>query len=287
MNVYEIITERITDQLSKGVVPWQRPWSGDGVMPKNLVSKKEYRGVNTFMLNCAGYASPYFLTFKQCEELGGSVRKGSKGFPVVFWKWLDKEQKEEGNEKGERIPLLRYYTVFNIEQCDGIPADKIPPPPAKRDNAGTIEEAEAIIRSMPKRPIIEHKEERAYYRPSADYVNMPDKSLFVDDPHYYAVLFHELTHSTGHRSRLNRHDEKDYRMHYWGDENYAREELVAEMGSAFLMGHVGADMPDIKNSAAYIQSWMKEIKKDSRLIVMAAAQAQKAADYILNRKFEG
>lgn len=285
MNVYEIITERISERLENGVIPWRRPWKDAGE-PKNLITKKAYRGINWILLSSAGYANPHFLTFKQCKDLGGSVKKGSGGIPVVFWKWGEYEREKESGEKvTENVPILRYYTVFNVEQCEGIDPKKIPSING-RDTLQDIPSAQSIVDGMPARPNIRHLEARAYYQPRLDYVNMPDRGLFIDDEHYYSVLFHELTHSTGHESRLKRHEKSEFEFHYWGDANYAREELVAEMGSAFLMGHVGLSVPDIENTAAYIRSWLKALRNDKRMVVLAAAQAQKAADYIRGVKDE-
>ena len=153
-------------------MPWHRPWTTE--MSKNLISKKEYRGINVFMLGSTGYPNPYWLTFRQARQLGGHVCKGEKSTPVVFWKWLEKEQKNPDTEQTEtvNIPLLRYYNVFNIEQCEGIPKDKIPPLENTRDFQ-PIEQAETVVQEMPQRPIVKHEAAQAYYRPSADVVNMP------------------------------------------------------------------------------------------------------------------
>jgi antirestriction protein ArdC len=260
--VYEIVTEQILESLSKGTVPWHKPWKGGG-LPMNLKSKKAYRGVNVFMLSLQGRESRYWLSYKQAKEMGGQVRKGEKSTMVVFWKRIKVEDKKNGEEK--TIPMLRYYRVFNLDQIDGIED-----PDATKDREHTpIEEAEAIVAGMPNRPEIAHKEQRAFYSLQSDFVNMPRPESFDNGEEYYSTLFHELGHSTRHKSRLNR--EKN---------SYAQEELVAEMASAFLCGVTGIESKTLDNSAAYIDSWRKRISEDPRLVVTAGAQAQKASDYI-------
>ena len=276
---YEIITNKIIEKLEQGTVPWHRPWTTE--MSKNLISKKEYRGINVFMLGSTGYPNPYWLTFRQARQLGGHVCKGEKSTPVVFWKWLEKEQKNPDTEQTEtvNIPLLRYYNVFNIEQCEGIPKDKIPPLENTRDFQ-PIEQAETVVQEMPQRPIVKHEAAQAYYRPSADVVNMPAAELFQSSEGYYSTLFHELTHATGHESRLKRLNTD--KLAPFGSKDYSQEELVAEMGAAFLCGHCQIENQTIDNSAAYIQGWLRKLRNDKRMVVFAAAQAQKASDFILN-----
>ncbi len=277
---YEIITETIIEKLERGCVPWHQPWSSEAA--KNLISKREYRGINVFLLGASRYANPYWLTFRQAKQLGGHVAKGERSTPVVFWKWLEHERENaDGELETYSTPLLRYYRVFNVEQCEGIPADKVPP----LDNARAfqpIEEAERVVRSMPQRPIIQHETAQACYRPAADIVNMPAPELFTSDAEYYSTLFHELTHATGHESRLKRLDTE--KLAAFGSRDYSQEELVAEMGSAFLCGHCGIAERIIDNSASYIQGWLRRLRNDKRLVVFAAAQAHKAADFILDNE---
>jgi len=260
--VYQIVTDRILESLEKGTVPWHKPWAGGGI-PMNLKSKKPYRGINTFMLSLTRFSSRYWLSYKQAKAMGGQVRKGEKSTMVVFWKWIDGEDKKTGEEK--RIPILRYYNVFNLDQIDGI---KDPDEREDREHK-PIEEAEKIVAEMPNRPEIQHKEPRASYSLYGDFVNMPRPESFDNGEEYYSTLFHELGHSTRHKSRLNR--EKN---------SYAQEELVAEMTAAFLCGVTGIEDKTLDNSAAYIDSWRKRISEDPRLVVTAGAQAQKASDYI-------
>ncbi len=283
-SVYGIITERMISLLEQGTVPWQKPWHGGDQIPQNLITRKPYRGVNVFLLHATSYQSPYWLSFKQAKELGGYVRQGEKACPVVFWKWLDVA--DEQTNEAKRVPFLRYYSVFNVAQCDDIPPDKIPTLSGSQRAHNPIEEAERIIAQMPKRPAIQQGGARACYRPSLDRVEIPTPETFRSGQGFYSVLFHELTHSTGHESRLNRKGVcgTDGEWSSFGSTPYAREELVAEMGAAFLCGHVGIVERTIENSAAYVQSWLQRLKDDNRLVVQAAAQAQKAADYILGRQ---
>lgn len=282
IDVYQIITDRIIAMLEKGTVPWQKPWNGGANAPKNLVSGKEYRGVNSFILAASGFESPYWLTFKQAAALGGSVRKGEKATPVVFWKWLEVDDNDSVTGK-KRIPLLRYYSVFNVAQCDDIPADKLPAPVTERKHTA-VEEAEAVVQAMPKKPAIKLGHSAAFYSPASDFVGMPSPETFKASEYYYGTLFHELTHATGHASRLARKGIVEFDE--FGSDQYAGEELVAEMGAAFLCGHVGIVDRVVDNSAGYISHWLGKLRDDRKLVVQAAAQAQKAVDFILNKKFE-
>lgn len=275
--VYEIVTEKILEKLQAGDIPWHQPWVGGKAM--NLVSKKEYRGINAFLLGCQKYSSPYWLSYKQAQDLGGNVKKGEHGTLVVFWKQLNVKAKDEQEELTDKtIPFLRYYRVFNVEQCEGIDEKKIPVTNINPDFQ-PIEECEKTIESMQKRPDIRHRESRAYYSPPEDYVNMPKKETFAKEEFYYSVLFHELGHSTGHESRCARKKFNEWAP--FGTETYSKEELVAEMTSAFLCGHHQIEIQTLDNSAAYIKSWLRKLKDDPKMVVLAAAQAQKAADYIL------
>ncbi len=277
--IYEIITDRILAQLEAGTVPWTKPWNGEAGMPKNLVSGKEYRGINVFLLHTLGYDSPWFLTFKQVKKLGGQVRKGEKGCPVVFWKWPTQAEKEARAAEGkEAFPIVRYYTVFNMQQCDSIEIPDVDVPERKHE---PLLAAEGIVNEMPQRPIIEHGFTGACYSPTDDTVRLPQPERFEATDGYYATLFHELTHSTGHCSRLDRKLASNRAA--FGSDNYSREELVAEMGSAFLCGSAGILDSQVDRSASYMDGWLKSLRNDRKLVLVAAAQAQKAADFILGR----
>jgi len=294
--VYDIVTDRILTLLRQGVVPWKRPWksAGSSALPLNLVSGRAYRGINVFLLISQGFGSPYWLTFKQALHLGGHVRRGERGTPIVFWRVLDDTTSEECDEDpnlcGHRRILLRYYTVFNVDQCDGI-AD--PEPSPDQDAVfDPIPACESVYASMPNPPLHRHSGDRAFYRRSEDLVQMPKPEAFSLPEHYYSTLFHELAHSTGHSSRLNRFAQED-NAGVFGSPSYAREELVAEMTAAMICGLLGIHPVQVDSfsapgqevilavSASYIQHWIDVLEEDRRAVVIAAARAQKAADFIL------
>ena len=276
-SVYQLITDKIIAQLESGVAPWRKPWRCEP--PANLVSGKEYRGINPFLLASQGYGSRYWVTFNQANKLGGHVKKGEKSSLVTFWNIGEEKiiKNAEGKDRKSKPILLRYYSVFNIEQTEGI-ADKL-----GLGNAApripNIEACEAIVSGMPHAPAMDQSD-KAWYRPSNDTVGMPSKSLFGSAEEYYSTLFHELTHSTGHGSRVGR--EGIEQLNTFGSESYSREELIAEMGAAFLCGLTGIAPATIPNSAAYLKHWIERLRGDSKLLVSAASAAQKAADYIRN-----
>lgn len=273
-DVYEIITERITDLLEKGTIPWRRPWAG-GEMPRNLVSKKPYNGINVLMLACAGFTSPYFLTFNQTRKLGGTVKKGEKGTPVIFWKLLkDKKGAVTKNGKEKTFGFLRYYSVFNAAQCDGI---EVPAPVVPAKDFDPIKAAEDIEINYEDCPTITHKGGRACYSPGGDQIMMPSKDSFVGAAEYYSTLFHEMGHSTGHKKRLDREGVTDPIK--FGSHKYSKEELVAEFTACFLCAEAGINNT-LDNSAAYIQNWLKALKDDPKMIVQASGKATRAAKYI-------
>ncbi|MBB5349549.1 DUF1738 domain-containing protein [Desulfoprunum benzoelyticum] len=278
-SVYDIITAEILQIMEQGVIPWQKPWGSKGAH-RNLVSGKKYRGINIFLLSCAGFSSPWWLTYRQAQEKGGQVRKGEKGKRIVFWKLQGRSDEAEAEERGPRlVPLLRYYTVFNLQQVEGIEV------PSEPDEAqlDPIAGAEAVFQSMPNPPSLVFGD-RAAYSPGRDRVIMPDLQSFISSEEYYCALFHELGHSTGHQGRLNR-KEITNNIHF-GSHDYSKEELVAEMTASFLCGEVGILPATVRNSAAYLQSWAAKFREDKKMVVCAAAAAQKAADYILDRPGE-
>jgi antirestriction protein ArdC len=254
------------------------PWKSGGALPRNLVSKKVYRGFNFWYLLSFGFERPFFLTFNQVKALGGSVKKGSKSFEVVFWKLLNVEK--EGSI--EEIPMLRYYRVFHIDDVEGIPEDKIPKTKSHSHEFNPIEACEKLVNNWQDAPTIRYGQTRAAYAPLRDEILMPDPKTFFEDEKFYSVLFHEITHSTGHRKRLNRHEK--FKDHRFGSKDYSLEELVAEMGAAYLCGLCEIENKTIDNSAAYIQSWLSKLKSDNRFIIQASSYAQKAVDYILENQ---
>jgi antirestriction protein ArdC len=282
MSTYDVITARIVQQLEAGTFPWRKPWGGKRHWPRNLVSGHHYRGINVFLLACSPYSAPYWLTFKQAEEWGGHVRKAERGSPVVFWTKLEKIDKDTGATV--EIPLMRYYTVFNVAQCE-LPERRIPIVDTSADRPfSPIAACESVVDGMQNRPTIRHGFDGASYVPSFDEVRMPDGARFTSSEGYYATLFHELGHATSHQSRLNRKGITESAA--FGSDTYGREELVAEMAAAFLSGHCDIEPAILENSASYIAGWLRAIRQDARLVVTAAAQAQKATDYILGKTWE-
>lgn len=290
MDVYSIITERIIEKLEAGTVPWHKPWRSVGA-PRNLVSKKYYRGVNVWLLTAQGYTSPYWATMRQINELGGQVRKGEKATPVVFWRiYVDgievkagepEPEFQEGEGQGRRRFVLRYYSIFNTEQCE-LPAtttEKLVLPEQRQ--LDPIEACEKILAGMPNPPEIVHAGDKAFYSPAADRVTMPPRRLFESAEEYWSTLFHECGgHATGHMKRLNRDSIRDAAP--FGSAIYCAEEVLAEMTSAYLCGITGIENRTIDNSAAYVAGWAKRLRDDRKLIIHAAAQAQRACDYVLN-----
>jgi len=278
-DIYEVVTQKIIDRLEAGVIPWQKPWRNSGGMPRNLVSGRPYNGINFWMLLASKFTSPFYLTFEQALSLGGNVIKGEKSTMVVFWKILENEKSPGVIEK---TPFLRYYNVFNLEQTEGIDTSKIPATEAHDHDFNPIEAAQALADNWIDSPKVIWGEAHACYIPHLDTVKMPDKRTFFHDEQCYSILFHELTHGTGHSSRTGRHEK--IKNHAFGSQDYSQEELVAEMGAAYLCGLSGIEVKTIDNNVAYIKSWIRAFKDDPKVLVLAAAQAQKAVDYILEHQ---
>lgn len=278
-STYELVTERLAAAIEAGNVPWHKPWRTLGA-PSNLVSRKPYRGINVWLTLCSGFASPWWVTFKQAQALGGTVRKGEKGTMVVYWSILRKrERNAEGEPVERRIPLLKHYWVFNAEQCDGLDAKipaAAPTPVAPTD---THEAADALIAGWADKPVFQPEGgDRAYYVPALDIIRVPARVQFESLDAYYQTLFHEAVHATGHKNRLGRPGIVNPAG--FGSEPYAEEELVAEIGACYLAELVGID-PAIDNSASYLRGWASKLRSDTRLIFRAASAAQKASDHIL------
>lgn len=274
-NIYEEITNRIIEQLENGVVPWHKPWSGVANGAYNRISKKPYSLLNQMLLKYDGE----YATYKQWSELGGKVKKGEKSEIVVFWKVLQIEEDKDGKIEKKSIPLLKYINVFHISQIDGVEPKSIEVIEHK-----PIEEAEKIKNDYASRENLIIKElitDEAFYSPSRDYIQVPCKEQYKDIMEFYSTLFHEMIHSTGHRDRLGRLD-CSVQFAGFGSENYSKEELIAEIGSAFLMNNIGIETPNtFNNSAAYIQNWLQVLKNDNKFIVSASSKAEKAMKYIL------
>lgn len=279
-NIYEEITNRIINQLENGEIPWHKPWHGVTSGAYNRVSKKPYSLLNQMLLMHDGE----YATYKQWADLGGTVRKGEKSEMVVFWKIFQVEEEENGKKVKKSIPLLKYINVFHVSQVDGVEPKSIKPIEHK-----PVEEAEKIKSDYADREHLLIEElitDRAFYSPSRDYIQVPCKEQYDNVTEFYSTLFHEMVHSTGHKDRLGRLD-VNAKLASFGSEDYSKEELIAEIGSAFLMNHVGIETSKtFKNSAAYIQSWLKVLKDDNRFIVSASSKAEKAMKYILGTKEE-
>ena len=278
---YAEVTARIITALERGTLPWRHPWRARGL--RNAVSHRSYRGINLLVLGLtsmeAGYNDARWLTFRQAEQLGGYVRRGEHGTRIVFWKWPardeDREAGPDDEGRGPAFPLMRLYTVFNVAQCEGLAL----PDPESGGEFDPLEQAEAIVSGYASGPEVLHDAEAAYYVPSRDEVHLPPRGAFRDADGYYATLFHELAHSTGHPSRLDREGYQESAP--FGSPVYSREELVAEFAAAFLCQEAGIDASRLDQSAAYIASWLRALQDDRRLAVAAAGQAQRAVDHIL------
>ena len=277
-DIYEMVTDRIIEQLEKGYIPWQKPWTGVHDGAYNRISNKPYSLLNQMLLSKTGE----YATFKQWTELGGHIRKGEKAEIVTFWKIQQIEEENGDDEKIiKQLPLLRYYNVFHISQIEGVEPKSI-----DLNELQPIEEAERLKTEYMQREhikILEKVTDKAFYSPSLDYIQVPCKEQYQNIEEFYSTLFHEMTHSTGHKVRLDREDVKD--CMYFGSENYSKEELCAELGSAFLINKLGiASSKSFTNSTAYIQSWLRVLKNDKKFIISASSRAEKAVKYILNEQ---
>ena len=268
--IVEKVTAELLDQLAAGVAPWRQPWVGGGAV--NALSGKAYRGINVWILWAAMRRRELdgggWLTFKQAQSVGGCVRKGEKGTAVVFWKLL-----QDREDVDRTIPLLRHYTVFHTSQCEGLPASLTETP----GTTGTITDAEALIALYADRPMVQTGS-AAYYTPARDIVTMPSKDRFESLAAYYHTLYHELAHSTGHGSRLKRAEVTS--PDRFGSHAYGVEELTAEMTAAFACARAGLGADTIQPSASYLKSWLGVLKAEPKMLITAAARAQRAFDYM-------
>jgi len=272
IDVYELVTNQVIELLEQGTVPWQKPWTEAG-FPRNLVTKRPYRGMNILLLQSLGYSQNLFLTWEQLKAIGGSVRKGQRSHLVIFWKPLARQGRATEF-------ILRYYKVFNVAQCRDIPKSLFEP--SLHVAYEPVIECEYIIEHMPQCPEIVHKQQRAFYDLESDKINMPLKETFTTIESYYSALFHELVHSTGHKKRLNRETMNGNAADE--DDLYSVEELIAEFGATYLCSHGKILTAEISNSAAYISGWLDRLRNDKQFIVTATTHAQKAVEYILNIK---
>ena len=262
MSAIDIVVDKITEQLEKGTVPWKQPWFS--CEKQNLVTRKPYKGINRLLL--AIDDEQFYLTFNQLKKLGGSVKKGAKSRMVIFW-MLKSYNKDLGNGETEltQIPFMRFYNMFKASDCAGIKVPKI------ENKIGTIKEADKFVKNTGAP--IDYSGDKAFYSPSEDSITLPVRKSFKNSGGLYSVLFHELTHWSGGKDRLNRIDFKT-----WGDGKYGLEELVAEIGASVLSGRFGVN--DEKNSAAYCKSWLRAIKEKKTILISAAGRAEKAVSFL-------
>lgn len=283
-DVYELVTSKIIERLEAGVIPWRKCWTSGRA--KSLTTGREYRGINSVLLGMSEYSSRYWVTFRQAKKLGGSVQRGEKATPVVYWHWRTPEEMAKLQAEGKAASPAPCYPflscVFNLDQTEGVerPADDVPA--AKHD---ALREAERIIDAMPKRPEIRHGASfNPCYDATLDMVLMPNKGQFENAEGYFAALHHEIVHSTGHPSRLNRFEKRGGESR---EERYGFEELVAELGAAFLSASSGLDNSSrLDDASAYVAGWLKALRSDRKLLMQAASAAQKAADFILGKAEE-
>ncbi len=290
VSLYDEVTARIIAQLEEGRIPWVQPWSsaacgapgGAGAvpcLPRNALTSRSYSGINILLLwasaLASGWGRPGWLTFRQALAAGGNVRKGEHGTQIVyadrFTPETERERARESGGEARSIAFLKRFTVFNVAQCEGLPDDLLPQPVALPERE-IVPVAEALIAASGVDFRIGG--DKAFYAPGADYVQVPPQQAFHDQVNYYRTCLHELTHATGHKSRLGRDLANSF-----GSKDYAREELVAEMGSAFLCASLGV-VPTVRH-ADYVGAWLDVLREDSRAIFRAASMASKAADWLL------
>ncbi len=290
LSVFDRVTKKIIADLEQGVRPWQKPWSdnnaGSRIVRPRRHNGEPYNGVNVLLLWDAaierGYQNPTWMTYQQAEEYGAHVRKGEKSSFVVYANKVTKVETDEktGDTIEKQIPFLRGYHVFNAEQIDGLPEKFIvkPEPPTGATIGERLESVDAFIKHTGA--TVRHGGDRAFYAEGSDYIQIPLVEAFKDSESYYATLAHETTHWTKHKDRLNR----EFGRVVWGDEGYAKEELVAEIGSAFLCADLGITPETREDHAAYIESWLKALKDDKKLIFTAAAHATRAVEFLRSKQ---
>lgn len=278
-DIYQMVTDNIISALEKGIVPWTKPWHQSG-LPMNLTTKKPYRGINPFLLGLQPFSSPYWLTFNQLKKLkNAKLLKGSKATPIVFWNFVKSKEVDENTGMRKRFALLKYFNVFNIEQTTGITV-----PETKSLDFQPIADCENITDKMADIPEIIFGGNRAFYDCQNDKIGLPNKKQFKSSAQFYSTKFHELIHSTGHTSRLNRKELMELNDIFFAGDDYSKEELVAEIGASFLTALTGIGEKVIDNQTSYINGWLKELRNDKRLIVSASGKAQTAVDYIIGAK---
>lgn len=288
--VAEIVTKRIMDQIETAIkngeakAPWQMPWTN--IQPVNFVSRTKYRGSNRMLLSCLGLKRPFFATIKQAASLGGKLKSNMgafDGYPVIFWKfWVEEKTDEQtGEVRKQSKSLMRFFTVFHIDQFEGVDESKIQDLELQLKDNQNILDADTVLDCYEDHPEIQHGNNLAAYSPDLDLIIMPDKERFISSSHYYTTLFHELTHSTGAAKRLNRPGITEART----KELYSKEELIAEIGAAFLCAETGIENQGTQESSInYLRGWLEKLNNDPSLILFAAARAQNAVDHMLKAR---
>lgn len=272
-DIYQMVTDRIIQKMEQGLIPWKKPWGGLQSGAYNRISKKPYSILNQMILQHTGE----YATYKQWNELGGKVKRGEKAEVIVFWKIIEiNDMETEEEEKKKNVPFLKYSSVFHISQVEGVePLEK------SSEKVISIENVDDIVETYVRRENIDFQaraSNQAYYNLISDSVVVPVKEQYQHINEYYSTVFHELIHSTGHKTRLNRDVKASF-----GSEKYSKEELVAEIGTATVLNFLNIETElTFQNNVAYIQSWIKKMKEDNKVIIWAASQAEKAVNYIMN-----
>jgi len=273
----EIVVNRILELMEQGQIPWARPWRGDAHAPRNAGSNRSYSGVNAILLTMANYSNNRFLTYKQAAGLGANVKHGEHGWPIIYVKQLEVEDKDSGELKDSFV--RKHFNCFNVSQCENLP-EKFNEPVRVTDNQ-VIPTCAEIIQNMPSPPEIVYGFNRAAYCPGTDQVEMPDLNQFNSSPEFYNTLYHETAHASGHQSRLNRPIQNKF-----GSKEYGKEELISEITAAALCHETQIFDKVERNTTAYLQGWIQRIREDKSSLISAARQAEKAISYILNEQAE-
>jgi antirestriction protein ArdC len=287
--IHRIVTDRMIAALERGTIPWRKPWHAEAGRPRSMSTGQPYRGVNVFLLGLTaaeeGYASPYWGTYRQISDLGGQVRKGEWSTLVIFWKQAERTEADPqtGEPATRRLPVLRYYRLFNAGQASDLPERFYPAP---GQDTEIVEPQATLDRYVADGPKLQHVPgDRAAYNPAADTIQLPLRTQFRAPEHYYATAFHEAGHSTGHPQRLNRPGIADF--DHFGSGKYAKEELIAQMTSSMLCAQTSIDTPEVfDESASYIAGWLHALNDDKRLVITAAAHAQRACDMVTQAERE-
>jgi len=280
-DVYEYVTSRMIERLDKGEVPWVNTRAKPLLCARSYTTGKQYKGVNAFLLTMANGASPFWATFNTVKQAGGTVKKGSKSSIAVFWKIMESKEVDSASGQKKHYPVLRYYNVFSLDDVEGVECPLLD----ETNIADPVAAAEAIIAGYTNKPAINFGQSgRAFYSPAEDRVVMPQRSHFTSAAAYYRTYFHEISHSVGAKSRMDRWSE--FETHSFGQDERGLEELTAELAAAMLLAHAGLYEDMEEKSASYLSNWKQALQADSKLIVHAAGAAQKTVDFILSNQTE-